>query len=289
MQERIPTTAQAAPGPMPDLDPNGSLPSETNPSTIGFTIVETDDTGLYKPSKHTDPEDYIIPPYSEQPPLGHEDLPLSPNAASATRELAFISQYHDLSRRIANNPTPTDEELNMGAYVEEIEPQVRSAVITLRRKGYNTGSSGFYGREHVDQTMDVATPIDEQSKAQLSEYGITITDSNMIRFRPTDATDIEAITKTWDMIASILPTLGTLVEPAHNAGADMFRNAMARGKYAEYREVWLLYTGVLRGGMKPLAAVLAHEGHDFSDNSSARVRAAEHQARQLLQKSPVQY
>src|SRR3989339_1785207 len=51
----------------------------------------------------------------------------------------------DIERRKEQNPIATEEELNMGAYQESIEPQVREAVLRLRRKGYTTYESGFHG------------------------------------------------------------------------------------------------------------------------------------------------
>jgi hypothetical protein len=47
--------------------------------------------------------------------------------------------------RLKDNPTPTEEELYMGAFKEWLEPQVRDAIPEMYRKGYGTVSSGFHG------------------------------------------------------------------------------------------------------------------------------------------------
>lgn len=52
-------------------------------------------------------------------------------------------ENYDDRRR--DGPPPDAEELSLGAYWEQIEPQVRDAVLVLRRKGYNTYESGFCG------------------------------------------------------------------------------------------------------------------------------------------------
>src|SRR5437660_3474776 len=58
------------------------------------------------------------------------------------REETYDQMWQDINHRLATNPTPSDEERSMGTYIEAVEPQVRSAVMTIRNKGYNTLSSG---------------------------------------------------------------------------------------------------------------------------------------------------
>ena len=73
-----------------------------------------------------------------------------------SEQIKLFSQYAKLRKqtreqieeqvkeRKKENPTPTEEELEMGCYIESIEPQVRAAVLNLRRKGYATYESGFH-------------------------------------------------------------------------------------------------------------------------------------------------
>lgn len=210
----------------------------------------------------------------ERDPWAGNVLFLSPDAVPATRELTFIDQYHELKDRLTNSPTPTAEELNMGAYKEELEPQVRDAAMAMRLKGYNTGSSGFWGYDHVDQAMDVATPIDDTTLTCLAEHNIWVSDGR-IHFAPEQPSDLESIKKTWDMIADILPDLGKHADPAENAGADEFRYATKHGLHNDYLESWVWQTGALNGNMAPLTITLANEGRDFGPDVYAAARAAE--------------
>lgn len=221
----------------------------------------------------------------ERDPFADMELFLSPDAVSATRELTFIDQFHALGDRIANNPAPTDEEWNLGAYIEELEPQVRDAAMLMRQKGYNTGSSGFWGQDHIDQVMDIATPIDDNSKARLAKHNIDVTNTG-VRFTPENPSNLESVKKTWDLIADILPDLGKHAEPAQSVGADVFRHAMRNGKHSDYMETWVWEMGALNGHMQPLTMTMIHEGFSFGDDVYAPARIAEakfHEMERLAQ------
>ena len=56
--------------------------------------------------------------------------------------------------RLRDNPTPTEEELYLGVFLESLEPQVRAAVRTMFEKGYATQSSGFHGQNYDVQMID---------------------------------------------------------------------------------------------------------------------------------------
>ncbi|MEM4271050.1 MAG: hypothetical protein QXO70_03075 [Candidatus Pacearchaeota archaeon] len=58
-----------------------------------------------------------------------------------------LQMRENFKKRILINPEPTEEEWEMGVYIEEIEPQVIEAVRIMRKKGYDTYESGFYGPE----------------------------------------------------------------------------------------------------------------------------------------------
>lgn len=248
-------------------------PSTFN-NAIAFREAARNNTLLesYMPNGTLDPvgTKYV----RERDPLADMELSLSPDAVSATRELTFIDQFHALGDRIANNPSPTDEEWNMGTYKEEIEPQVRDAAMLMRQKGYNTGSSGFWGQEHIDQVMDIATPIDDNSKIRLAEHNVEVTNAG-VRFTPENPSNLESVKQTWDLIADILPDLGEHAEPAQSASANVFRHAMRNAKYADYMETWVWETGALNGQMQPLATTMLHEGYSFGDDVHAPARAAQ--------------
>lgn len=61
----------------------------------------------------------------------------------------------DVAKRENERPVPTRDEYRMGAFVENIEPQVRDVVLSLRCKGYNTSESGFYNAGQCEQVVSV--------------------------------------------------------------------------------------------------------------------------------------
>ncbi len=77
----------------------------------------------------------------------------------------FIEKFQRLSeredsfkrreQRLVENPLADEEELNAGAYKDELESQVSNAVFMLRKKGYNTFQSGFKESSIRDQFVDV--------------------------------------------------------------------------------------------------------------------------------------
>jgi hypothetical protein len=217
----------------------------------------------------------------DRDPNADSELFLSSDIGSVVRELIFIDQYHELQARLASDPTATAEELNMGAYKEELEPQVRDAILTMRRKGYNTGSSGFWGSDHVLQLMDMNTSIDKISLTSLAQQNINVSDAGAISFRPENPEDIESITAKWNMIADILPDLGIHADPAQSSSAAVFRSAMNRECYDAYMEAWIWQTGALTGGMQPLTMTMLHEGYSFGEDVYEPARAAEAKFRDL--------
>jgi len=71
-----------------------------------------------------------------------------------------VHEEMDLSRRtrdLASVPK-SDFEEKAGILIEEIEPQVRQAVINLNDKGYKTQGSGFYG--HTSQQIYLSRDSD---------------------------------------------------------------------------------------------------------------------------------
>ncbi len=107
----------------------------------------------------------------------------------------------------------TDEEEELGVYVDHIEPQVLGAVRTLRAKGYKTRYSGF---EHfgsvqtiwLKSDQSILLPLPEVTKSEIEErYGVTIS------FEPgkiwiectTTRLTVEDLKQMWDTIAEAIP------------------------------------------------------------------------------------
>lgn len=119
----------------------------------------------------------------------------------------------DLRERIERNPIPTDEEINAGVYLEQLEPQVRNAVLTLRRKGYITYISGFHGYEkqiiafHNEPLKDFKFPSDLMR--ELAEKGVYVqVKPGEIMFSCDYLLTLEELKDVWEQIAATLPDLG---------------------------------------------------------------------------------
>jgi hypothetical protein len=125
--------------------------------------------------------------------------------------------------RVEKNPLPTEEELSMGSFIEGIEPQVRDAVLAMRRKGYRTTSSGFH--EFHFQSTNFAEPhfaaLPEDIRTKLNDLGVEVKD-DALSFASEEA-DLDAIKRTWYAIADLLPDLGHAAPQADHGTATSFR------------------------------------------------------------------
>jgi hypothetical protein len=130
-----------------------------------------------------------------------------------TRQMSALrKQVHDeidkeLDERVRINPYPTDREVVMGAFREQLETQVRDALEIMNDKGYQTCSSGFYGNNR--QVIDGDFTIDESTESMLNNIGVSIKRTRSgytsIEFSPT-TTSLVDIKEKWDEIARLLPT-----------------------------------------------------------------------------------
>jgi hypothetical protein len=154
----------------------------------------------------------------------------------------------------------------------------------MRRKGYNTGSSGFWGIKHDKQVMDIATPISPDARARLAEHMIEV-DGASISFKPEHPTNIDRMKQTWDMIADILPDLGKHAEPAQNVSADVFRHLAANDRHNEFLELWLYQASALNGHTAPLTLTLVREGRSFGSDVYAAQTAAAARHAELVQEA----
>jgi len=157
-----------------------------------------------------------LPPGSEVKYPSYYDIPRPAELAefAELRKTVLEANQKEFIDRISSNPIPDSEELSAGAYRELIEPQCRKAVFEMRRKGYDTKSSGF-GTSN-SQVVDGYLPLDQAAVDALVHKGFFVyevgVNSPSIMFRPLSA-DIEEITHTWDELAALLPDLGTPAPP----------------------------------------------------------------------------
>lgn len=135
----------------------------------------------------------------------------------------------EIQDRKEENPKATKKEMQLGAYKEMIEPQVRDAVFKLREKGYNTESSGFDypGRQLLSfEANDYLEQFDEKEdlREKLKQEGIGLSFSpTTISFKLEGKFDMEKIKETWDKIASKLPDLDEEASKVKHSDAKKFR------------------------------------------------------------------
>lgn len=113
----------------------------------------------------------------------------------------------DVKRRKLKNPHPDKIESTLGLFVEELEPQVRQAIIKLNQKGYSTDVSGFMDNS-CDQMIEGDFQLDGKTVKILEAIGVHVETNpsgyTRIQFSPPEA-DISKIKKKWNKIVSLLP------------------------------------------------------------------------------------
>jgi hypothetical protein len=147
-------------------------------------------------------------------------------AARRLRQSAHADMARARAERIVHNPAPTSEEYAMGAFIEDIEPQVRDAVQVLRQKGYNTTTSGFSDFHH--QVIGFADfhgdDFDAATRERLAVLGVTIEDrQNAFACSHADGVDLDQLRDRWNAIAIALPDRGHRAAEAATPAAQGFR------------------------------------------------------------------
>ena len=141
--------------------------------------------------------------------------------------------WEQVKERENQNPTPTQEELEMGCYIESIEPQVRAAVLNLRRKGYATYESGFHNfkgqkigfeKKHLENFRLPKNLIHE-----LELKGIIVKiNSDSLAFSCSRYLELEELKEIWKQIENILPDLQKPAEPCKLRAAQSFRERLKK-------------------------------------------------------------
>ncbi|MBI3380115.1 hypothetical protein HY029_05150 [Candidatus Gottesmanbacteria bacterium] len=135
---------------------------------------------------------------------------------------------NDIRKRKAKNSHPNKIELILGLFIEEIEPQVRQAIVKLNKKGYSTDTAGFMDNS-CDQMIEGDFQLEEDTINKLKKVGVTVETNpsgyTRLYFSPKEA-NISKINKEWNKIASIFP------EKNKAASSSMTRKAREfRAKY----------------------------------------------------------
>jgi len=113
----------------------------------------------------------------------------------------------DIKRRKVKNTHPNKIELILGLFMEEIEPQVRQAVVKLNKMGYSTDASGFMDNS-CDQMIEGDFQLDGKTVRKLEGVGVRVETNpsgyTRLQFSPLEA-DISKIKRKWNKIVSLLP------------------------------------------------------------------------------------
>jgi hypothetical protein len=141
----------------------------------------------------------------------------SENPFEELRSRTHVDMERELQKRLKETPTPTDYEVKLGTFEEELEPQMRGVIRKLWEKGYASESSGFGGYDGREyQQLDGLFEIDEATEKKLGEIGVEVrrredeymnARTTWVEFEP-ESPDLEAITRKWGLIAEILPPIG---------------------------------------------------------------------------------
>lgn len=132
---------------------------------------------------------------------------------------------NDITRRKKINPHPSKLESRLGVFIEELEPQVRKAVVEMNRKGYATDLSGFMNNS-CEQMIEGDFQLDKNTISKLKKLGIKVETNpsgyTRILFSPIEA-DLGKIKKLWNKAVSLLPIKNKIADSSMTRKARDFR------------------------------------------------------------------
>lgn len=140
------------------------------------------------------------------------------------RQKTHQTMQKELEIRKQTNPKATIEELDMGAYIENIEPQVREAVINLRQKGYNTQLSGFDDENQLICFEEEYPMLNEKYFANIKINDIYLkVEKDRILFTCKKIFTIEELKNIWNKIVEAVPNLKVKAKQCSLSQAELFR------------------------------------------------------------------
>ncbi len=114
----------------------------------------------------------------------------------------------------------------LGFFIEELEPQVRQAILELNKKGYSTDSSGFMNNS-CDQMIEGDFQLDEKTTKKLSEIGVQVETNpsgyTRLQFSPQEA-NLSKIKRQWVKIISLIPNKNEIASVSMTRNAREFRS-----------------------------------------------------------------
>lgn len=128
-------------------------------------------------------------------------------------------------KRQKENSRPNKIELILGLFIEEIEPQVRQAIVEMNKRGYSTDKSGFMDNP-LFQMIEGDFQLEEETIGKLEKIDTTVETNpsgyTRILFSPQEP-DISKIKKKWKKITSLLPTIQKSASSSMTRKARDFR------------------------------------------------------------------
>lgn len=135
----------------------------------------------------------------------------------------------DQGNRLKRGPLqPTFQEICLGSFLDDIELQVRNAVLEMNRKGYCTWSSGFHGYKPKQQHIEGTFVIDKKTKSKLKKAGATVKTEKFWRRNYTTIAfyskepNTTQIKREWAQLISFIPSLGHKAILPQNLSSSLF-------------------------------------------------------------------
>lgn len=146
----------------------------------------------------------------------------------------------DLGKRLMHSSLkPTLREIGIGSFLEDLEIQVREAVLEMNRKGYCTWSSGFYGKKSEKQGIDGPFVLDQQTRVKLEKAGAIVKKDKFwsrnytsIIFHPI-VPNTRLIKISWMKLVSLIPSKGYRAIFPETYGSVMFTEHFVPYKKSE--------------------------------------------------------
>ncbi len=143
--------------------------------------------------------------------LTKEQLKLSSQYAILRKEI-IAKIWRDIDKRKKESPQKTNQEQKLGIYLEQLEPQVKDAVLKLQEKGYKTYESGFklFGDQMIGfseeyfKNSEILKNLQNELKKENINLEIKYDHIN-ISFKKFYS--VKEMKEVWDRIADGLPKL----------------------------------------------------------------------------------
>jgi len=120
--------------------------------------------------------------------------------------------WRKVEKRKSQSPKFSNDENDLGCFIEAIEPQVRLALLALRKKGYDTFESGFCGfnKQNIGlsamQLVNFNPPENLISYLKAKNVTLKISPDN-IEFECNKFLDLDELKNIWDQVEQNLPDL----------------------------------------------------------------------------------